>query len=727
MRRFAACGLFLVLLLTFGLSGCGGGGGGSSSSGTVTTKPTTVTLSPSSISLERGGVFQVTVLAKDAKGNTLLSQTPTFASSNTAAVTVSKGGLVCAGTWDSLTTPIVCTPAAAAATSNLTATAGGVTSNTVLVSVHEHVNNIVVCRQSDPDPCPLLVPPVVVDCRSGTQAATPVNQTEQLKASAYSNGVDITSTVGAFSWLVADGTIATATSLGPSTTPPLAANEAIFSAKNPGLTNIAASISGTNSVPAAFITCSPSLIAIDVPNATLPDTATSFSMATSATKQLEAHVVDTMGVTLSGVTLAWSSSQPVAAAVTTAGQVQGNAPGVTVITAACAPTTCNVGLNQTQFSHNIYSNPITTTITGTATTTTVFVTTTTPPAAGGHTDLIPIATSTNTAGTAIAMPTDATINSLVINSTGTTAYLGSSQGLIVVNASTSAVTSTVTNVLGTVLGVSPGGQFVVASDTGAGKVYVFDSVNNQVSTFNIAGATRVGFTQDSLKTYIVAGTNLYQFSPLSALRTIPMNAPANDVAVNRSGQFAYVAGGEAASVVDRSTCVNDSTWAPAAGDIEGTGATPDLIASAATGYMLAVEGASSEIDRITPGIGAPAAGTSCPPNLTNTLVTANFGVGAFTPRQIIVTADGSKAYVTSDQASILMFDVAATTTAVIPLAGGGTQSFTGGATLDGKNLYVGVGGVSAVHRIDTTAAPASADVQQISVSFVPDLVAVRPH
>jgi hypothetical protein len=725
MQRFAAIGLFLVLLLTFGLSGCGGSK--TTSSGTVTTKPTTVTLSPSSISLERGGVLQVTVQALDAKGNTILSEASTFASSNTAEVTVSTSGLVCAGTWDSLTAPVVCTPAAATGTSNLTATAGGTTSNTVLVSVHEHVNNIVVCRQGDPDPCPLLAPPVVVDCRSGTQVTgvTPVNQTEQLKASAYSGGIDITSTVGAFSWLVTDGTIATATSLGPSTSPLLAANQAIFTAKGPGQTNIAATISGTNSVPAAFITCSPHTITIHGPAGPAE---TSFSIATPATKQLTADVVDTAGTTITGLTLTWETSQPAIASVTSAGLVQGAAPGTSVITASCAPTTCNVGLNQTLFSSNVYSNPVTATITGTATTTTVYATTTTAPASGGHTDLIPISTSTNTVGTAIALPTDAAINSLIINSAGSKAYLGSSQGLVVVDVSTNTLTSTVTNALGTALGVSPTGQFVVTSDTGAGKVYVYDAVNSTVTSFNIAGATHVSFTQDSLKAYIVAGANLYQYSPLFALRTIPLNAPANDVAVNSNGQFAYTAGGNASSVVDRATCVNDSTWAPAAGDIVGTGATPDLIASAATGDLLAVEGAASEINKITPAIGAPAAGTSCPPTLTsNTLTTANFGVGAFTPRQIIVTSDGSKAYVTSNQASLLVFNVGAATTDVIPLAGGGTQSFTGGATLDGKNLYVGVGGVNAVHRIDTTVAPATADVQQISVSFVPDLVAVRPH
>jgi hypothetical protein len=700
MQRFAAVGLFLILILAIGLSGCGGG----STSTTVTTTPTSVTLSPSPISMEKGGVLQVQIIAKDSKGNPLFGDTPTFASSNTAAVTVSNAGLLCAGTWDSLTTPVVCTPAAAAGTSNLTATVSGVTSNVVVASVHDHVDNIAVA-------------PALVDCKSQ-------NATQIFTATAFSGGVDITSTVGAFTWTLTDGTVATVTNSGPSTTPALTATQSLVTAKNSGQTNVVANVSGTNSVPAVLITCSPATISVHVQN--VPDT--SFTIATAATKQLVADVVDTQGVTITGLNLTWNSSQPAIAGVSSAGLVTGVAPGTSVITASCTPTTCNPGLNQAVSSNNIYSNPVVGTITGTASPSSVYVTTTTAPASGGHSDLIPISTSTNTVGTAIALPTDAAINSLAVAANGSKAYLGSSKGLIVVDATTNTLSSSVTNVLGKVLAIAPSGQFVVTSDTGAGKVYIFDSSNNTVTTFNIAGATHAAFTTDSLKAYIVAGSTLYQYSILFALKTIPMNAVANDVVVNRTGQFAYTAGGEAASVVDRATCINDSIWAPAAGDIVGTGASPDLIVSASTGDLLAVEGASSEVDKITPAIGAPAAGTSCPPTLTsNTLTSANFGVGAFTPRQLLVTSDGSKAFVTSNLASILMVDVAGVTTAAIPLAGGGTQSFTGGLTLDGKNLYVGVGGVNAVHRIDTTAAPASADVLQIPVSFIPDLVAVRPH
>jgi hypothetical protein len=687
MRRSAGVGLFLIFLLGLGLSGCGGKG----TSTTSKAVPATVTLAPASISMEKGGVLQVSVTVLDKDGKPILSQTPTYTSSNTTAVTVSNGGLLCAGTWDSLTTPVVCTPAAANGTSNLTAKVGSITSNTVVVSVHDHVDNIALAS----------VPPLA-GCKSQTQ-------TQVYQATAYSGGVDITAFVGAFTWSVADTGVATVTNTGPSTSPALNANQALLTAVHSGQTNVNASISGTNSLPATFTTCSPHAISIHVKDAA----DTSFSIAAAATKQLAADVVDTAGVTITGLTLTWNTSQPAVATVDSAGLVKGVAPGVAVITASCTPPTCNPGINQA-----VYSNPVTATITGTPLTTTVYATNTTAPASGGHTDLIPISTGTNTAGTAIALPTDATINSLLIAPSGSTAYLGSSKGLVKVDLTTNTVTSTVTNALGKALAISPNGQFVVVSDTGAGKVYVYDSGNNLVNTYNIAGATHASFTADSLKGYIVAGSTLYQYSILLALRTIPMTVVANDVAVNTTGQFTYTAGGEASAVAARDTCRNDTTWAPE--DTVGTGAAPDLIASASTGELLAVEGAASEIDKITPTLGAPPAGTSCPPSLSNALVSANFGVGAFTPRQIIVTPDGSKAYITSDQTALLGYNVASNTTFTVAV---GADTFTGGALLDSTKVYVG-GSDSAVHVIDVASGTQSAS---ISLSFVPDLVAVRPH
>jgi hypothetical protein len=698
MRRLAGVGLFLIFLLSLGLSGCGG----SSSGGVVVATPATVNLAPASISLERGQVFQASTTIKDSKGNVIFTPAPTFSSSN-PNITVSTGGLVCAGIWDSLTAPVVCkttdsnnVPLPVPATANLTATSGGIVSNTVVVSVHLHVDNI-------------TLSPTSVNCKSQ-------NTTQMFTATAFSGGVDITSTVGTFSWTLNDVSVGTVDSTGPSTNPVLAANQAIIKAKNPGQANVIAMVSGTNSVAASFTTCSPATISIHTTD-TVP--VTSFSIAAGSTKQLAADVVDTLGVTITGLNLVWSSSQPAVATVSSAALVTGVAPGVALITASCSPPTCNVGINQP-----IYSNAVTATVTGTANSTTVYATTTTAPASGAHTDLIPISTSNNTAGTAIALPTDAAINSLLINSAGTKAYLGSSKGLVVVDAAANTLSSTVTNVLGKALVVSPNGQFVVTSDTGAGRVYIFDSVNNTVTVFTIAGATHASFTPDNLKAYIVAGSTLYQYSSVLAIRTVPMTTTANDVAVNSTGQFAYTAGGEASSVAARSTCRNDSTWAPEAS--VATSASPDLITSASTGNLLAVEGGLSTMNKVTPTITAPGAG-NCPPTLSDSLVSKDWNAGccsiaSFTARQIIATPDGSEAFITSDQTVLLGYNIGADTTFSVATSGG-ASTFTGGALLDSTKVYVG-GSDNKVHIIDVAGRTESGTV---SLSFTPDLVAVRPH
>jgi hypothetical protein len=99
----------------------------------------------------------------------------------------------------------------------------------------------------------------------------------------------------------------------------------------------------------------------------------------------------------------------------------------------------------------------------------------------------------------------------------------------------------------------------------------------------------------------------------------------------------------------------------------------------------------------------------------------DFGVGAFTARQLFLLPDGSEAFVTTNLGQLLGLNLATLTPFTIPLAGG-ASAFSGGTTLDGKMIYVGASD-NTVHRIDPAA---GSDVQQISVSFTPDLVAVEP-
>src|SRR6266481_5540779 len=147
MRQSRLIGFLLALaLIIIGISGCGGG----SSSTTTTTN--TMTVSPATLSMNFGQFVQLTPTILDSNGTQVLTLTPTYAS-NDANVQVSTGGLVCAGTWDSLTTPTVCQvknpPVAPASTAAITVTAGSLTA-TVPVSVHNRIARVTLTTAAGP-------------------------------------------------------------------------------------------------------------------------------------------------------------------------------------------------------------------------------------------------------------------------------------------------------------------------------------------------------------------------------------------------------------------------------------------------------------------------------------------------------------------------------------------------------------------------------------------------
>ena len=140
MGRFGSvlCSV-LILLLASLLSGCG------HSQSVVTNQPqpvpATLALSPNpTASLEQGHILTFTGTALDT-ASTTITETITYQSSNPSILTVSTTGLACAGSWDSLTSPQVCTPGPAG-TAQVTATAEGVSSPPTTVYVHQHIDNV---------------------------------------------------------------------------------------------------------------------------------------------------------------------------------------------------------------------------------------------------------------------------------------------------------------------------------------------------------------------------------------------------------------------------------------------------------------------------------------------------------------------------------------------------------------------------------------------------------
>src|SRR5205807_4985293 len=113
-------------------------------------------------------------------------------------------GLLCAGRWDSLTSPVVCFAPGTAApgvtpleppvgpggmAANITASAGGVTSPVTVASIHLAITSI-------------TISPTAPACVSqgGTQVYT---------AHAFNGATDITSSVGTFNWQSQNAGVAT--------------------------------------------------------------------------------------------------------------------------------------------------------------------------------------------------------------------------------------------------------------------------------------------------------------------------------------------------------------------------------------------------------------------------------------------------------------------------------------------------------------------------------------
>ena len=418
-------------------------------------------------------------------------------------------------------------------------------------------------------------------------------------------------------------------------------------------------------------------------------------------------VTDTLGATVNNVTLNWNSSLPAAASVSSSGLVTGVAFGTSNITASCA---ANSACNRNQASV-VTSNTAVASVGPGSTVTTVYATS----SQNSNTSLVPIDTSTNTAGTAITLP--ATPNSLVFDPTGANAYLGSDSGLIVVNAATNAVTKTVSNAPGHVLAVSPNGQFVLIGGQLANNNFVstvvFNNSANTVAALPISAAVAGDFSPDGSEA-VVADTTGIRAAQGAAVRTVSSTTVAKSVSFLATGALAYLAAANTPSVV-----VCNSTF-----HTGGASGTPTLVKTLPDG--------SKVLGAVLPNlvvVAVTTSGTTCPPTIAETPASLTFAAGGSTAGQIIITPDGKHAYITSDVAGkLLSYDAVGNATGSVTLSSGTatTTNTTGGSTLDSASVYVGVkdGTTGSVHRIDVNA---GTDATQILVTFIPDLVAVRPH
>lgn len=705
MIRFARIAVMSVLVLPIALlTACGGG---SSVKTTVFPVPSNISLAPSgTTSMDLGTNSTFTGIPRDSKGNAI-TEPISYQSSNTAVLTIAANGSACAGTWNNLTTPQICTPGPVGV-AQVTATTKGVSSPPTTVYVHQHIDKIVVTPVPGQIPSPPPPPPNV--CTTPVQhldVCFSKDQTFNYQATACNRGQDITDTIGTFNWQALNTDVAGLNAA--SLTNPingLLPGQVQVTAKTPGVTSFFANVSNVVSVPLDFNTCPVQSIQLQV-NGTDQST---ISVTKDTSASVTPIVVDSQGTTITGVPLRFCSSQPANVGVggsncaTNAGaSISVTTPlagGGTVI-ATCTPPNCNIGLQPTLpiYPENVIRfivNPTS----GTAQSATVYVSSTgCATAIGCVSTIIPVTAPANTLGTAISLP--ATPNSLVFDPQGGNVYLGTdfsffnSQGLMKVSFGSSTSVAQFKSVTGKVLTISPDGKKVIVSDTKSSpnQVFVIDTGSSTVVPLPIVGATAADFSPDALKAYIVAGTTLYVYSTIDPLVPLSLGGPVNDVSFLADGAFAYVAGGTSSGVTAWTNCTNSQAGSVA------TAATPTFLKTLADASgILAVDPPNIDI------ISVSTTPSGCPPTVTNGPVTSfGLGQGTFVPRQLIASSDGRRVYLLTDRfGSVLVFNIDSQTSSSIALTGS-PLPLQASLTPDGTLLYVAAND-GTVHVLDTQGA-----------------------
>jgi hypothetical protein len=688
--------VFLLLIA----SGCGG------KKPSTNSTASSINISPSSLDMNVGSITSITAQVLNSSGSALSPQpTITYTSSDASAVTVSPKGEVCAGVWD--VNFITCRNGTVPSNAvTVTASADGVSAS-ISVFVHLKIDRITLSAPQ-------------VQC-------VPQNQSLQFTATAFSNGVDVTSSVSSFSWNITDSTVAQVNSSG------------LAVSRMPGIANVYVTAANTTSTSLAFVACpakSIQLSQVDTSN-------TTFALNKGDTVSLLATVTDTLGNPVNGVQLSFSSSQSAVARVTANGVVQATvsalAAGNFTIVASCTPSTCDNGppgiINTPSgpttalalgFGYPIYSNLVKGTVAGTSATT-VYVTGNAYP--DGHTNHQLRIYDSNTLNQQTSIELPYVPNSMLFDPQGSKAYLGSSDGtdgdaMMIFDPSSNTVStfsgsitnsSTITKVTGKVLAISPDGNKIVVSDTVNSRVFVVNASQSSAQVFSAPGVQSASFSPDSFKAFLAGANGVFEYTTsLHSVATVNLSA-SSSVAYTPDGPLAFVSG---SALTSYATC-NDK----ASGQLNVAAGPITAIYPSKGTELIGISG-SSWLD-----VAAVLDGNSCPASVNASFTTTPYS--SCTINQIVPLPDGSRVFASAMDAqscspltSIPFYDVTNPAAGSVSLA---TAAVPVGAavTLDSDQLYLGTQSQdsASVHFIDLTT---NADSVQVDVPFVPSVIAVWP-
>ncbi len=351
MRRFRSSGLGWVAavlsILILSIGGCGGHPPAGQSPLIAR-----IILNPGgNSSVQIGSFINFSASATNAAGNNV-SATFTYNSSDTSILNIASNGAACAGRWDANFT--TCTPGATGVV-KVTATAQLTSSPPTYIFVHPPIDNIKVVG-------------VLLDNLPIQEPCLTQGQSMTVEAHAFSQGADVTATVGPFTWSASNTPVVTVTPLVNSAYN-FPTNQATALASTPGISYIYATASGVSSnsfrqpdlrpsPPVSFDffeTCPIQNIALELGHAGSQQT--SFAVTKGTSQTVIATVTDVMGnsslpnaanqIVLSKIPLTWTASQPgsvsVASGCTLSCVVSTPLPGSGSVTASCSPPSCNVG------------------------------------------------------------------------------------------------------------------------------------------------------------------------------------------------------------------------------------------------------------------------------------------------------------------------------------------------------------------------------------------------
>jgi hypothetical protein len=305
---------------------------------------------------------------------------------------------------------------------------------------------------------------------------------------------------------------------------------------------------------------------------------------------------------------------------------------------------------------------------------------------------------------------------MMINRQNSRVYIGStpdtndlSAGLMVVDTSANSFSSTVANAPGKVLAVAPNGNAVVTSNDADVFLYNGSTVTKLLNgTTHILNATAAAFSPDGGILLVATSGGTLWFE--SAGRTPNFSATsATDLAFFPSGQFGAASHNGSTDYIN---IIPDGAGKPVINTTKGCGG---LLAQVPT-----LAATTPPTDQL---LAADPAGSMCLLN-TSPGITPPFTVPAFTASQLLISPDGTHAYLIGATGAVQDYTIGSSALNAITLAPAATIT-TGGITTN-NTIYVGTTN-SKVHALAFAGGVPSGAITdtEIATTIPADLVVTK--